>query len=470
MFITAAARFVAANLNPANYIGGVSFRPERDIPDLSGKVVLVTGGNTGLGKESIRQILLHNPSQVFLAARTESKARDAIADLESTAPNVKLTWLPLDLSSVKSIAEAAELFKQHADRLDVLLLNAGVMSLPPGETDLGHEIQLGTNHTGHFLLTKLLLPVLLKTAEEPGSDVRVVSLSSIGHNLSPEFEFILDQKKLKECNTHARYGASKAANILFAAELARRYPSLTAVSVHPGIILTDLYTPIRAINPFAGVGLKILSVFGTKVEQGAWNQLWAGFGAKKEELVNGAYYVPVGNGKPGNRFVVDADKRRKLWEWTEEELSREPTTRRRSSIFERMFNRHPHTHTHPVTEEQPPSMNEFNVFQRRSSLMPDDNEKGETEALERLSSNEVGSPVRDDFDPVQVLRGDFEERVQPEPGVGVNVGLGVGVATQGGGMNALRRQRRNSRLQKVKDMLRNEEELDEAERTYAKLM
>ncbi|KAL4959549.1 uncharacterized protein BDV14DRAFT_212276 [Aspergillus stella-maris] len=473
MFITAAARFVAANLNLANYIGGVSFRPDRDIPDLLGKVVLVTGGNTGLGKESIRQILLHNPQQVFLAARTESKARDAIADLESTAPNVKLTWLPLDLSSIKSVTEAAELFTQHADRLDVLLLNAGVMSLPPGETDLGHEIQLGTNHTGHFLLTKLLLPILLKTAEESGSDVRVVSLSSIGHNLSPGFETILDQGELKKCNTHARYGASKAANILFAGELARRYPSLTAVSVHPGIILTDLYTSIKANNPFAGVGLKILSVFGTKVEEGAWNQLWAGFGAKKDELVNGAYYVPVGNGKPGNRFVVDVEKGRKLWEWTEEELSREPTTRRRSSIFERMFNRHPHTHTYPVTEEQPPSMNEFNVFQRRSSLGPDDNEKGETEVLERLSSNEDGSPVQDDLNPVQTLRGDFEERVQPEPGVGVNVGLGVGMGgghSQGPGMNTLRRQRRNSRLQKFRDMLKNEEELDEAGKTYAKLM
>ncbi|KAL4944142.1 hypothetical protein BDV06DRAFT_220610 [Aspergillus oleicola] len=322
MFITAAARFVAANLNPANYIGGVTFRPERDIPDLSGKVVLVTGGNTGLGKESIRQILQHNPSQVFLAARTESKARAAIADLESTAPNVKLTWLPLDLASIKSVTDAVDLFQKHADRLDVLLLNAGVMSLPPGETDLGHEIQLGTNHTGHFLLTKLLLPTLLKTAEEPGSDVRVVSLSSVGHNLSPDFSTILDQNKLKECNTHARYGASKAANILFASELARRYPSLTAVSVHPGIILTDLYTSVKANNPFAEVGLKILSVFGTKVEEGAWNQLWAGFGAKKGELRNGGYYVPVGNGKTGNRFVVNGYMGRRLWEWTEEEVRR----------------------------------------------------------------------------------------------------------------------------------------------------
>ncbi|RDW72740.1 putative short-chain dehydrogenase/reductase family protein [Aspergillus mulundensis] len=320
MFITAAAAFVWANLNPTNYIGGVSFRPERDIPDLSGKVVLVTGGNAGLGKETIRQILKHNPEQVFLAARSEEKAQNAIRELESTAPNVKITWLPLDLTYTKSIHDAAELFKSHASRLDILILNAGVMSLPPGETDLGHEIQLGTNHTGHFLLTKLLLPTLLKTAEEPGSDVRVVSLSSIGHNLAPDFETVLDQTKLKQCNTHARYGASKAANILFAAELARRYPSITAVSVHPGIIVTDLYGAVGASNPLAAGVIKIMGMIGTKVEQGAWNQLWAAVGAKKGELVNGGYYVPVGIGKPRNRYVTDQQMGSRLWEWTETEL------------------------------------------------------------------------------------------------------------------------------------------------------
>ncbi|KAL4933029.1 uncharacterized protein BDV17DRAFT_145558 [Aspergillus undulatus] len=322
MFITAAARFVAANLNPANYIGGVSFNPSGDIPDLEGKVVLVTGGNTGLGKESIRQIIKHNPAHVFLAARSEEKAAAAIHDLESTAPNVKITWLPLDLSSIESIHDGAEKFKQHSSRLDVLLLNAGVMSLPPGETKLGHEIQLGTNHTGHFYLTNILLPILSRTAEEPGSDVRVVVLSSIGHNLSPSLSTILDQEQLKKCNTHARYGASKAANILFASELSRRYPSLTSVSVHPGIILTDLYGAVSESNPLVRVALRVLGALTTRVEQGAANQLWAGFGAKKEQLVNGAYYVPVGIWKASNRFVVDEEAGRALWEWTEKELER----------------------------------------------------------------------------------------------------------------------------------------------------
>jgi NAD(P)-dependent dehydrogenase (short-subunit alcohol dehydrogenase family) len=257
-----------------------------------------------------------------LAARSEEKARNAIRELESTAPNIKITWLPLDLASTKSIHDAAETFRAHASRLDVLILNAGVMSLPPGETDLGHEIQLGTNHTGHFLLTKLLLPVLLETAQKPDSDVRVISLSSIGHNLAPGFETMLNQDELKMCNTNARYGASKAANILFAAELARRYPSLTAVSVHPGIIVTDLYAATSASNPIAALAVKLLGLIATKVEQGAWNQLWAAVGAKKGDLVNGAYYTPVGIVKLRNRYVVDQKMGRRLWEWTETELKR----------------------------------------------------------------------------------------------------------------------------------------------------
>lgn len=213
-------------------------------------------------------------------------------------------------------------FKAESERLDILVLNAGVMALPAGETDLGHEIQLGTNHTGHFLLTKLLLPTLLKTAEEPNSDVRVVSLSSIGHNYAPGFDTILNQDKLKKVDTTARYGASKAANILFAAELARRHPSITSVSVHPGVILTDLYDSINQRSPIISLGSKSLSFFGSSVSQGAYNELWAAAGAKKEDLVNGAYYVPVGNHKPHNKYVRSEKMGKELWDWTETELSK----------------------------------------------------------------------------------------------------------------------------------------------------
>ncbi|KAE8372467.1 hypothetical protein BDV26DRAFT_274083 [Aspergillus bertholletiae] len=315
------AAFLGANLNPFNYIGGVNFKPDRDIPDLSGKVALVTGGNAGLGKETILQLAKHRPQRIYLAARSETKAQEAISSLKgSLSNNVEITWLPLDLMSIRSIQAAAQSFNAESSRLDILILNAGVMALPPGETEMGHEIQLGTNHTGHFLLTKLLLPTLLKTAEEPNSDVRVVSLSSIGHNLAPSFETILDQDRLKKVNTNIRYGASKAANILFAAELARRYPSITSVSVHPGIIFTDLYSPVNERSTVAALGSKVLRHFGTAVPQGAYNALWAAAGAKKQDLVNGSYYIPVGHLKPYNQYARSEDMGRRLWDWTESEL------------------------------------------------------------------------------------------------------------------------------------------------------
>lgn len=228
----------------------------------------------------------------------------------------------MDLASNRSIIEAAEQIKTQCSRLDILILNAGVMALPAGETEIGHEIQFGTNHTGHFHLTKLLLPILLKTAEEAGSDVRIVALSSAAHILAPKFETILDQEELKKAHSTVRYGASKAANIIFAAELARRYPSITSVAVHPGVILTDLYDALNSRSLLANVGFKVLGVFGSTVTQGASNSLWAAAGVKKEDIRNGAYYAPVGILKDQNKWSTNVDKGKCLWEWTEAELAR----------------------------------------------------------------------------------------------------------------------------------------------------
>ena len=280
-------------------------------------------GNAGLGKETVLQLAKHNPKKIFLAARSEVKAEEAIKSVKSSVSNdVEVVWIPLDLMSGKSIKNAAEQVNAQSSRLDVLVLNAGVMALPPGETEMGHEIQLGTNHTGHFYLTKLLLPTLLKTAEEPDSDVRVVSLASVGHNFAPTFEKILDQEKLKKVSTTARYGASKAANILFAAELSRRYPSITSVAVHPGIIVTNLYDSLNSQSLFAALGSKFLRLSGSTVQQGACNSLWAAAGAKKEELSNGGYYVPVGILKRRNKWACNEDMGKRLWEWTELELTK----------------------------------------------------------------------------------------------------------------------------------------------------
>lgn len=236
---------------------------------------------------------------------------------------VDIEWLPLDLMSLPSVKAAAETVNSKSDRLDVLILNAGIMATPPKKTDAGFDDQLGTNHVGHHLLTKLLLPTLKKTADLPNSDVRVLSVSSEAYNLAPGFETIISTEKLCATSPWTRYGASKAANILFASELARRQPKLFSGSLHPGIIMTDLHGPSQESFSLMTMGMKLVTPFiGQDVPHGALNSLYLAAGAKREELKNGAYYTPVGKAHPGNKFAKDVNAGSRLWDWTEAELAK----------------------------------------------------------------------------------------------------------------------------------------------------
>ena len=277
-------------------------------------------GNAGLGKEAIFQLAQHNPSRIYLGARNATKAQDAIASIqEGLSSPVDIRHIPLDLASFKSIRAAAEKFNSDCDRLDILMLNAGTMGNPPTTTQEGFEVQVGTNHIGHFLFTKLLLPTLQRTVATPASDVRVVTLSSVGHSAAPSFEVMTSTQALLDGSTWTRYGASKAANILFAAELARRYPEILSVAVHPGAVSSDLYAHASASSAIMKYGLAASSLAFRNVKSGALNQLWAA-GEKRELLTNGAYYVPVG-AQASTQYATDADLGKKLWEWTEAQIA-----------------------------------------------------------------------------------------------------------------------------------------------------
>ncbi|KAK1760358.1 hypothetical protein QBC47DRAFT_366931 [Echria macrotheca] len=301
--------------------GGKSFNPATDIPAQTGRVILVTGGNSGLGKQSVLQLARHNPACIWLCARGEARAQAAIDDIRAAVLDSTTTIKPLDLdlTSFASIKAAARRVLAESDRLDILMLNAGIMATPPGLTAEGYEIQFGTNHVGHALLTKLLLPLVLKTASEH-KDVRIVVLSSAAFQLSPRQGIMFDTLKTKQEDTHTalRYGQSKLANILFAAEMARRYPQITTVSVHPGTVSTNL------ANAFgnSSVLLKPLlwfyfNIVATSAENGARNQLWA---ATAEGVKSGLYYTPVGNDRGMVGMAKDEELAGKLWEWTEKEL------------------------------------------------------------------------------------------------------------------------------------------------------
>src|ERR1041385_6095959 len=185
-----------------------------DIPDQSGRVVVITGANSGIGYESAA-VLARKGAQVVMACRSVDKAEHARQDILQTAPGAKVDILPLNLGDLSSVRTFAETFNARYDRLDILMNNAGIMSTPYGKTVAGFEMQFGTNHLGHFALTGLLMPKLLKT---PHSRVVIVS-SGVYLNGHINFDDLQSEKRY---NPWSAYSQSKLATILFMEELQRK--------------------------------------------------------------------------------------------------------------------------------------------------------------------------------------------------------------------------------------------------------
>jgi NAD(P)-dependent dehydrogenase (short-subunit alcohol dehydrogenase family) len=279
-------------------------------------------GNSGLGQESVLQLAKHNPSRIFLASRSTENAQASINTIRAVVPNANITILPLDLASLESVKDAANIVNATTDRLDILMNNAGIMATPPGTTKEGYEIQFGVNHVGHALLTKLLLPKLEATAQQPGTDVRIITLSSVGHMMAPKGGVLLDDvhSEMKSINTVTRYGQSKLANILYSNELAKRYPKIRCISVHPGSVDTGLKRGLQSSYPWLSPFIPFISVlFTNSVQQGALNQLWA---ATSGDAKSGKYYVPVAKESPGSALAQDKELGERLWKWTEGEMDK----------------------------------------------------------------------------------------------------------------------------------------------------
>ena len=210
------------------------------------------------------------------------------------------------------------------------------MAQPPALTKEGYEIQFGTNHIGHALLTKKLMPVLQKTAVEPNADVRIINLTSEGHKFAPNPTGFIPEActtDMANYNTFTRYGQSKLANILFTNELVRRYPAITSVSIHPGAVATGLSGPFAAAHPWFNMTLMpIWKLVKTQPTIDAYNQTWASVAPVEgkavtgkeglETVKQGAYYVPVAKEGGTTKFAKDAELAKQLWEWTEGELQK----------------------------------------------------------------------------------------------------------------------------------------------------
>jgi NAD(P)-dependent dehydrogenase (short-subunit alcohol dehydrogenase family) len=286
---------------------------------LRGKTIVITGGDGDIGKQVLSYLVLLSPAEIWLAVKDLDAAKNTIVELEQQAPDVRIQMVQLDLASLPSIRTAVATLVSQVEHIDLLFLHAGVMGLPAQLTSDGYEFQFGINHLGHALLTKLLLPTLLRTAQLK-RDVRVIVTSSCSHHNCPARGIDFDTLKTDGSSLPPLklYAQSKLANILFTRALAERYPQLKAVAIHPGACRTNLTLNSTGGNVFDWVVGYLLS---RPVEVVAKHHVWA---AVAGGIESGEYYEPLGMGGRCIPEGKDKDLTLKLWEWTEQEL--EPYT------------------------------------------------------------------------------------------------------------------------------------------------
>jgi NAD(P)-dependent dehydrogenase (short-subunit alcohol dehydrogenase family) len=259
-----------------------------DIPDLSGKRVIITGGNTGLGYETAKELARKN-AEVIIACRNLIKGKEAVKRIKNEISNADLKVLQLDLADLASIREFASDYTKNYNSLHILINNAGIMMVPYGLTKDGFESQFGVNHLGHFALTGLLLGLIIKT---PNS--RVVNVSSLAHKPGKIDFSDLKYKNGKGYKRIKAYSRSKLANLLFTYELQRYFKDKNvdaiAVAAHPGTSETDLVRYIEKKFMFL-LFKPFIKLFGQNAAMGALPQLRA---AVDINVKGSEYYGPAG--------------------------------------------------------------------------------------------------------------------------------------------------------------------------------
>ncbi|KIK64544.1 hypothetical protein GYMLUDRAFT_220981 [Collybiopsis luxurians FD-317 M1] len=285
------------------------------IPDLTGRVAIVTGGNTGLGYITVRE-LARKGAHVYMFSRTESRALAAIEKIKTElGPEIKpkIDYVNFNLQKLSSAKQAAEQFLKLEQRLDILVNNAGIMATPYELGPDGIELQ-ACNGTGHFALTIPLLPLMKETAAKPNSHVRIVNVTSSGYRLagSPDFSS-LEGLNQKSWSSWGRYGLSKLANILFTNELQKRIEesgcnNIYCLSAHPGPVATELTRGPLQSWPILSPLEPIARLISKTPQQGTLTQLYAATSPEVEEKgLKSALLYPTAQLQAKNSLAEDKD-------------------------------------------------------------------------------------------------------------------------------------------------------------------
>ncbi|KAH6638588.1 hypothetical protein BKA67DRAFT_528795 [Truncatella angustata] len=263
---------------------------EKNLPDLIGKVYIITGAAAGIGQE-LAKMLYGKNATVYIATRSLEKIKHAIEVMQVSHPQSqgRLEPLLIDLADLATIKSAVQKFLSKEQRLDVLFHNAGVMVTPvDARSTQGHELQLGTNAVGPYLLTKLLEPILVRTAKHlPAGSVRIVWVASIIALGTPKGGIVWDEKTGGPDvldSSGSNYMQSKAGVVFLGHEYARKLGEhgIISVSLHPGILKTELQRHLPAV------------VRGVMVEAGAYTEIYAGLSPEVTLENNGRYIIPWG--------------------------------------------------------------------------------------------------------------------------------------------------------------------------------
>ncbi|KAI9742842.1 MAG: hypothetical protein M1818_003571 [Claussenomyces sp. TS43310] len=294
---------------------------------IRGKVILVTGVTPGgLGARFAEVIAKHQPKLIILAGRNVEQAGKTAAAVEAAGPGVATRVLKLDLSSQQQVREAGKEVNAYEEAIDVLVNNAGIMAAPYTKTQDGLESQLGTNHIGHWLFTRLIIDKILASPHP-----RIVNVSSDGHRFSPIRWYDYNFDDGKTYNRWRAYGQAKTANMLFSTALAKKYGAkgLLAFSLHPGVIFTNLtrhlsaemqedFAEMKSIDKMMGHERGWTEVTIKSLDEGTATHVYGAFDASIAAH-NGAYLsdsavVPPKRVSPWARDEFEAEH---LWELSE---------------------------------------------------------------------------------------------------------------------------------------------------------